>query len=183
MPGEEVLSRPVGQDPVPGFLELGADTSFRLVYQSRLSEDKEALPPAEMSRRKREIAEVSARNNASEGLTGILIERQGLFLQVIEGPGPALERVFERICRDRRHTSLTLYDYAEIRSTAFPAWSMRYLASDDLPGEHRESVEDIFLEICATATGDDIIAWIDELLFELDSTLDDQTSGAAAASG
>lgn len=180
MPDDRVTSRIVGQDPVPAFLELGADASFRLIYQSRLGGADDPLVFNDLGRTKREIAEVSARNNAAEGLSGILIERQGLFLQVLEGPGPALERVFERICRDRRHTDLTLYDYAEIRSTAFPAWSMRYLASDDLPGEYRESVEDIFLEICATATGDDIVTRIDGLLGNLDATLEAQPPGAAA---
>lgn len=46
--------------------------------------------------------------NAERGLTGMLVYKDGCFLQILEGEPFALEDVLERIRRDRRHAELTV---------------------------------------------------------------------------
>ena len=46
---------------------------------------------------------VSRRNNARDGVTGALICRGDLYLQLLEGPQEMVERAFQRIEWDRRH--------------------------------------------------------------------------------
>lgn len=53
-----------------------------------------------------DIREANLRHNPRAGIHGALMYRSGLFLQLLEGPGAEVEKTFERICRDRRHTNI-----------------------------------------------------------------------------
>ena len=48
------------------------------------------------------------RNNEQTGLTGLLLHRDGRFMQVLEGPHDAVESVFAAIEADERHTDVRL---------------------------------------------------------------------------
>ena len=63
--------------------------------------------------------------NARMGLTGMLLYRDGLYLQLLEGGLRELERVYGKIEKDPRHTSVTLLgtDYGERH---FPHWTMGF---------------------------------------------------------
>jgi hypothetical protein len=81
----------------------------------------------------------SRANNRRLGLTGMLLHRQGHFLQVLEGPENAVIDRFTVIAADRRHTDLRTLIEEPIVSRAFPDWTMGYHASvdtaaGDLPG-------------------------------------------------
>jgi hypothetical protein len=65
------------------------------------------------------------RNNARDGLTGALIVRHDLYLQLLEGPADAVDTTFGRIRRDNRHLAVTLIGRAEVAARMFPHWSMR----------------------------------------------------------
>lgn len=78
----------------------------------------------------REIAESSARRNAAVALTGSLLHVGEMFVQVLEGPPPAVERVFEVICCDFRHNDVKLIDLVPIKSRLFPEWSMALLSNE-----------------------------------------------------
>lgn len=64
------------------------------------------------------------RRNAAMGLTGVLLFSEGAFFQVLEGPADAVETIYQRIARDTRHRHLIVMHDAEVRSHAFPDWSM-----------------------------------------------------------
>ena len=50
------------------------------------------------------------RNNARDGITGALICREDLFLQLLEGPRTVVEALYQRIRRDdRRSDIVSLY--------------------------------------------------------------------------
>ena len=70
------------------------------------------------------IAEASAASNARVGVTGALMFIGGAFVQVLEGEGPAVECVFERICRDTRHRRVALHDFSPIEERLFAARDM-----------------------------------------------------------
>ena len=73
-----------------------------------------------------ELREVSVRNNVREGITGILIEVKGIFFQVMEGPGEAVDRLYERISKDDRHTEMLLLSSVDsLNMRMFPDWAMK----------------------------------------------------------
>lgn len=65
------------------------------------------------------------RNNARNGLTGALIVRADLYLQLIEGPDAEIEATFARISRDNRHLGVHLLLRETVSERMFPAWTMR----------------------------------------------------------
>jgi hypothetical protein len=65
------------------------------------------------------------RNNARNGLTGALIVRADLYLQLLEGPDAEIEATFARISRDNRHLGVHLLLRETVTERMFPAWTMR----------------------------------------------------------
>ena len=72
------------------------------------------------------ILAVSRRNNARDGVTGALLYNRGCFAQVLEGPLAAIERVFERIGRDERHSDVTVVSFEPVERYEFAEWSMAF---------------------------------------------------------
>jgi hypothetical protein len=76
--------------------------------------------------------------NTREGLTGMLLFHEGSFLQVLEGEAANVDRVYERIGRDRRHARVTLLLRHNIEVRQFDDWAMGFVAvkhiADRLPG-------------------------------------------------
>jgi hypothetical protein len=70
---------------------------------------------------------LSARaNNAREGVSGALLFNEGLFAQVLEGPLQSVERIFEKIQQDPRHSDVIVLECEPARSRIFAAWSMAF---------------------------------------------------------
>lgn len=65
------------------------------------------------------------RNNARDGLTGALIVRGDLYLQLLEGPAPALAATFAKIERDDRHLAVKRLALGAVDTRLFPDWTMR----------------------------------------------------------
>lgn len=72
-----------------------------------------------------DILHVARRNNARDGITGALICRHDLFMQLLEGPRGAVTRCFTRILRDDRHAELALLWCGDAAARLFADWSMR----------------------------------------------------------
>ncbi len=70
------------------------------------------------------LLEHSRRNNQAEGVTGILCQGDGLYLQVLEGPRPAVNRIYQRIAGDTRHKCIELLTYEHITERQYGQWSM-----------------------------------------------------------
>lgn len=66
------------------------------------------------------------RNNARNGITGALICRQDLFLQMLEGRRDVVTSTYARILRDDRHVDVTTLLCSDITKRLFPDWSMRH---------------------------------------------------------
>jgi blue light- and temperature-responsive anti-repressor len=70
---------------------------------------------------------LSARvNNAREGISGALLFNEGLFAQVLEGPLKSVERIFEKIQQDPRHSDVIVLQCEPTPSRSFAAWSMAF---------------------------------------------------------
>lgn len=64
------------------------------------------------------------RNNPKLGLTGALVVRGDLYLQLLEGPKAAVEATFARIVRDNRHLAVRLLVNDSVSERLFPDWTM-----------------------------------------------------------
>lgn len=89
----------------------------RLMYASRAAApmDQEELLA---------ILKQSKQNNPKDGITGLLCFSDGIFIQALEGGRDAVNRVYNRIARDSRHTDVVLLSYEEILERRFAGWSM-----------------------------------------------------------
>lgn len=67
------------------------------------------------------------RCNSRDGITGALICRNDLFLQMLEGPEAMVEATYRRIARDDRHLDVRPMSRRTIADDArlFGAWAMR----------------------------------------------------------
>lgn len=78
---------------------------------------------------KSELVELLAEcheNNTKTGLTGILLYKDGNFMQVLEGEKDIVTSVLARIERDPRHKGIiTLYD-EDISERQYPDWTMAF---------------------------------------------------------
>ena len=85
----------------------------------------------------------SRENNAKLAITGLLLYRNGSFMQVLEGPENAVNDTYAIIKTDTRHREVfKLYD-SPITKRDFPKWSMAFNSNED---EHIEGLSD-FLHI------------------------------------
>ena len=65
------------------------------------------------------------RNNPKHGLTGALIVRGDLYMQLLEGPAEGITFTFEKIRRDNRHLAVRLLTSELVPDRLFPTWTMR----------------------------------------------------------
>ena len=94
---------------------------YRIVYCSRNLIEKKH--DDELS----SILHASRQNNTCEGVTGALLFNDDCFAQVLEGPRPSVERIFERIQRDPRHGQVTVVDNGFADQRDFPQWAMAHV--------------------------------------------------------
>ena len=97
-----------------------------------------------------ELLRQCVRNNEESGLTGMLLHRDGRFMQVLEGPDDAVRDVFSVIAADTRHTEVRLLLDESITERAFPAWKMAFRTVDDETVRRLEGYDD-FLDRPAEA--------------------------------
>lgn len=82
-----------------------------------------------------ELLRVSRQNNEARGISGMLLHRDGNFIQVLEGPPAAVEERFERIRRDERHAGILVLLRQEIGERQFGHWSMGFRSLEELSPE------------------------------------------------
>ena len=72
------------------------------------------------------ILKKSKANNPKLGVTGVLCAcfDSRVFMQVLEGGRSAVNRLYNRIADDPRHTDVELLAYEEISERRFAGWSM-----------------------------------------------------------
>lgn len=63
-------------------------------------------------------------NNRRDDITGALICRHDLYLQLIEGPAPAIDALYAHICVDDRHCDVKLLVADTVGERMFPEWTM-----------------------------------------------------------
>jgi hypothetical protein len=65
------------------------------------------------------------RYNSRDDITGALIARRDLYLQMLEGPEARVRATYDRIRRDDRHLEVRPLVSRPITTRMFPGWAMR----------------------------------------------------------
>ena len=101
---------------------------FRMTYVSRASRRLEA---ADLEA----IAAVAKKNNTALGVTGMLVECAGEFLQILEGEAAVVQQLYDKIERDPRHINVSVIEVEEEADRQFGPWAMGCFCfrPEDLP--------------------------------------------------
>ena len=96
---------------------------YMLIYRSQASRavHEVTLPP---------LLRKARLHNERTRIGGLLLYANGEFMQVLEGPEPALSQLYARIQADPRHFAVRTLAYGPIAKRAFPDWRMAYAPAD-----------------------------------------------------
>ena len=71
-------------------------------------------------------------NNQRKNITGMLLYKDGRFIQLLEGHEDVVRASFERIRKDDRHTAVELLWLRYVQYRDFPDWTMGFVNADEL---------------------------------------------------
>ncbi|MBE7953227.1 BLUF domain-containing protein [Microbacterium oxydans] len=109
-----------------------------------------------------QLLAVCRRLNDGRGITGMLLHRDGRFIQVLEGQADTIAGLVDTIRRDSRHRDLRVLLTQSITERRFPDWTMGYRALH--VGESRPSgFRDSFADLDAGADVDTTLRALNEL--------------------
>ena len=105
---------------------------FQIVYTSTAAE---LFSRAELN----ELLKGSVQRNTRAGITGLLLYKDGTFMQALEGEEPVVIALFAKISRDRRHHHVIPLIHGPIEQRNFPNSAMAFRDLDapelrNLPG-------------------------------------------------
>jgi hypothetical protein len=98
-------------------------------------------------------------HNGRDGVTGALIVRADLYLQLLEGEQEKVEATWQRIAQDDRHTAIHRLSLSPISERLFPGWAMRddparswmwdrrAVAAGAVEKAHPDTVLDVFVRL------------------------------------
>ena len=72
------------------------------------------------------ILDKAREHNKSKNITGMLLFRDGFFIQAMEGDEDTLDELFERIKQDERHYNVLQIYKKPIEQRLFPDWAMGF---------------------------------------------------------
>jgi hypothetical protein len=76
------------------------------------------------------LLKASRKNNASLGVTGMLLFHEGSFLQILEGDDAAIKSLYNKIKSDSRHRACRILASIDSNKREFAQWSMGYQKPD-----------------------------------------------------
>jgi hypothetical protein len=124
---------PPSSSPSAGGVSSAADSGLHyLMYVSSARRKFGAAELAELLTRARE-------KNSRIGITGLLLYKAGLFLQVLEGDSGRVRELYDTIASDERHRACSVVLEGALPERRFSDWSMAFRNLDDpelakLPG-------------------------------------------------
>ncbi|MDE1941684.1 MAG: BLUF domain-containing protein [Betaproteobacteria bacterium] len=102
---------------------------LRLLYTSQ------ALPAVNEDS-VRDILQASRKNNAQQGITGVLVFGGRVFMQVLEGPEKCVLSTYLKITEDVRHSDCRIIHVTPAESRLFDQWTMGVIECDPLEFQH-----------------------------------------------
>jgi hypothetical protein len=92
---------------------------FRIAYVSTASKQFDS---AEL----RTMLKEAHTHNTEAGITGMLLYKDGQFMQVLEGPAETVTATYSRISKDPRHHGIIVLVQGAVQERRFPSWSMAF---------------------------------------------------------
>jgi hypothetical protein len=89
--------------------------------------------PRFMVEQLQELLATSRASNVQHGITGMLLQKDGRFMQLLEGEGQAVLELYRRIAADPRHRDVVTLVQEPIAARRFPDWFMGFTNLDE-PG-------------------------------------------------
>jgi len=122
----------------------------QIIYTSQASEQLN-------KRNLLDLLHTSRGYNTIDNITGVLMHRDGYFLQIIEGEQDVIEDLFQRLNNDTRHKNIKMILDRSIESRLFSNWAMGCADFDEpelsmLPGirtdlSNPEVIEDLIIHL------------------------------------
>ncbi len=109
-----------------------------------------------------DILTISRFNNSRDDITGTLICRADMYLQLIEGPDAAIQATYARIIGDDRHLEVNQLVSRVVTERMFPKWAMR----DDPARSWMWTQAEVSAGAIQAATPDQILAIFERLVAE-----------------
>ncbi len=106
----------------------------QIVYFSTAAGRQDAITTAA-------IVAVSRNNNRAGQITGLLVASGHRYLQVIEGPIAAVDKLTRRLRADDRHLGMTVLIDRSVSERSFDGWSMAFAEAPDL--DHFATLADL----------------------------------------
>ena len=93
----------------------------------------------------KQILETAQENNKKLDVSGMLLYREGFFIQALEGETSVVVALYDKIRQDPRHVTVTAIDTHPITERSFTGWSIGFnKLSDSVPqGMDKASYTDV----------------------------------------
>ena len=99
--------------------------------------------------------------NLANGITGVLCQGQGVYLQALEGERSTVTQLYARIYADKRHANVEMIHCESIAQRRYENWSMAHVSLSDVDPETKI----VWPEFDPySKTGMQVMARIDDLL-------------------
>lgn len=105
-----------------------AAATFQLVYRSQATS-----PPT--PEQLQQLVQRARQANTAAHITGLLLYCDGQYIQVLEGPHEAVQRLFVRINHDPRHQQVVVVSQGHLPVPQFAGWRMAFGFADALEPE------------------------------------------------
>jgi hypothetical protein len=102
-------------------------------------------------------------HNAANGITGVLCQGRGVYLQVLEGERSKVDALYARITLDKRHHQVVLAQQEDISRRRYGKWAMAHVDMGQLSVEEAAHPQQTAFDPY-TATAQEVMAKIDALI-------------------
>lgn len=96
-----------------------------------------------------DLLNVSRKNNSENEVSGMLLYREGIFLQLLEGEEQHVKELYKKIEADSRHKDTLLLAELQSEERVFGDWTMAYRDLDEFHPDKRSELVDKMDEIVA----------------------------------
>lgn len=107
-------------------------TLFQMIYASAATKNFES---DELD----EILNSARRNNTELGVSGMLLYHEGSFIQALEGEQSIVEKLYNKIEKDTRHTDTLILHRTHVNERSFNDWSMGFFRTDRVADEDKSA--------------------------------------------
>jgi hypothetical protein len=147
---------------------------YRLIYRSReviAQVAPDSVTEAGLHRELRAIVSVARCRNTEDNITGALLFTGTGFAQILEGRREVLERTFDRIAMDRRHTDVAILSFTPTPQRSFSDWPMGFCgqAQPGSPELFAHPSDTGTLSGARITTGSDVLRFLEKLIQQEDA--------------